>query len=102
MFPFEGLVIAYLAFFVLAAPFTRVERRMKVATAFGAASVAAGVYFATQILPPEARFWLGFLYVAIGYWIPVPLVPSRRGGAFEAWLQRTDMALRRKARAAPH
>jgi hypothetical protein len=97
MLPFEVLVIAYLAFFVLAALFARVERRMKMATALGAASIAAGVCIATQILPLEARLWLGFLYIAVGYWTPVPLVPARRGGAFEAWLRRSDETMRRRA-----
>jgi membrane-associated phospholipid phosphatase len=97
MVPFEGVAIAYLAFFVLAAPFARVARRTKMATSLVAASLAACVYVAAQVLPLEARLWLGFPYIAIGYWIPVPLVPSRRGGAFEAWLRRTDGAVRRNA-----
>jgi membrane-associated phospholipid phosphatase len=43
------------------------------------------------------RLCLPFLYFLLGYWIPVPLVPSRRGGAFEMWLRRSDDALRRRA-----
>ncbi len=94
MLPFEALVIAYLAFFVLAAPFARAARRKQVRTALGAASMAGAVYIVASAFPLDARLWLPFLYIAIGYWIPVGLVPSTRGGAFEAWLRRTDQVVR--------
>jgi membrane-associated phospholipid phosphatase len=97
MFPFEGLVIAYLAFFALVAPFTRVERRRRTRTAIAAASAAFAVFIASRVLPIEARLWLPFLYIVLGYWIPVPLVPSDGEGAFERWLRRTDAAVRRGA-----
>jgi membrane-associated phospholipid phosphatase len=92
--PFEILVIGYLIFFALAAPFARVARRKQVGTALAAASVAVTVYIVAHALPLEARLWLPFLYIAVGYWIPVALVPPARGGAFESWLRRTDETAR--------
>jgi membrane-associated phospholipid phosphatase len=97
MLPVERLVIAYLAFFAVAAPFARVERRRRARTAAIAASCAIAVYGVSQTLPMGARLCLPFLYFVLGYWIPVPLVPSGRGGAFEMWLRHSDEALRRRA-----
>jgi hypothetical protein len=94
MLPFEALVIGYLAFFVVAAPFARAARRKQVRTALGAALLAVAVYMVASVFPLEVRLWLPFLYIPLGYWIPVALVPSTRGGAFEAWLRRTDQAVR--------
>ena len=101
MLPFETLVVGYLAFFVLAAPFAHVERRKQASTALTAMSVAIAVFLAARTFPVDMRLWLGFLYIAIGYWIPVPLVPPARGGVFEGWLRRTDAALRRKVAHVP-
>jgi hypothetical protein len=101
MLPFERLVVVYLAFFALAAPLARVDRTRRTRTALAALSLAALVFGASRRLPIAARLWLPFLYIPIGYWIPVPLVPSRRGGAFEAWLIRTDGALRGAVDAMP-
>ena len=101
MLPFERLVIGYLAFFVLAAPFARVARRKQVGTAAGAAAAAVAVYIVARTFPIDARLWLAALYVALGYWIPVPLVPPGEGGAFEAWLRRTDEAVRRRVNSVP-
>jgi hypothetical protein len=101
MLPFERLVVVYLAFFALAAPFARVDRTRRTRTALAALSLAALVFSASRLLPIAARLWLPFLYIPIGYWIPVPLVPSQRGGAFEAWLIRTDGALRGAVNAMP-
>ena len=101
MQPFEAVVIVYLTFFAIAAPFARVAPLKRVAAAIGAAAMATGVYVVTQVLPIEIRLWLPFLYIAIGYWIPVPLVPSTTGGTFEAWLRRTDAALRRRVSRLP-
>jgi hypothetical protein len=97
MFPFEGLVIAYLIFFALIAPFTRVERRRRTRTAVAAGSLALAVFIASRVLPIEARLWLPFIYICLGYWIPVPLVSPRGEGAFEGWLRRTDAMVRRVA-----
>ena len=94
MLPFERLVVAYFAFFVLAALFAHDERPGWMRTALAAASLTLVVYGASRLLPVSARLWLPFLYLPIGYWIPVPLVPSSRGGGFEAWLIRTDAAMR--------
>src|SRR5215468_10963642 len=99
--PFERLVVAYLAFFALAALFADVEREKRTRTAAAAASLALAVYGASRLLPTAARLWLAFLYIPLGYWIPMPLVPPRRGGAFEAWLIRTDAALRGAVDAMP-
>jgi hypothetical protein len=101
MLPFERLVVAYLAFFALAALFAHGERWGRTRTALTATSLAIAVYGASRLLPIAARLWLPFLYIPIGYWIPVPLVPPRRGGAFEAWLVRTDDALRGAVDAIP-
>ncbi len=90
MHPFDALVIAYLAFFVVAALFARVSARRRVATAVGAAAIAVAIYVVVQVFPIHVRWWLPFLFIAIGYWIPVPLVPAARGGAFEGWLRHTD------------
>lgn len=98
---FEGLVIAYLTFFVLAAPFARVERRRWMGTAVTAGLCAVAVYAMSRAVPITVRLWLPFLYISLGYWIPVPLVSSRGGGAFEAWLRRSDEALRGIVRAMP-
>jgi membrane-associated phospholipid phosphatase len=101
MLPFEGLVIAYLIVFVVAAPFTGVERRRWARTAIVAGVAAIGVFTAVRTLPITARLWLPFLYIPLGYWIPVPLVPPRIGTAFEAWLRRSDVMLRQVALSVP-
>jgi membrane-associated phospholipid phosphatase len=81
--------------------FTDVERARQFRTALTALLCAAIVYGASRTLPVKARLWLPFLYIPLGYWIPVPLVPSHRGGAFEKWLVRSDEALRGLARTLP-
>jgi hypothetical protein len=81
--------------------FASVERGRRVRTAIVALLCAAAVYGIARMLPLTVRLWLPLLYIPLGYWIPVPLVPSRRGGAFEAWLRRSDEALRDRARALP-
>jgi membrane-associated phospholipid phosphatase len=96
MQPFEAVVIAYLVFFAVAALFARVTARTRAATAFVAASMAVAIYVVARTSPLELRLWLPFLYIAIGYWIPVPLVPRATGGAFELWLRRTDTVFWRK------
>jgi hypothetical protein len=101
MLPFEGLVIAYLAFFALAAPFAPVAGGRRAGTALAAIVCAAAIYTVTQTLPVVWRLWLPFLYIPLAYWIPVPLVPSRTGGAFESWLQRSEDALGGLVRALP-
>src|SRR5262245_49330844 len=101
MLPFEQLVVAYLTFFSIAAIFAHGERPRRTGTALVAASLTIAVYGASRALPIAARLWLPFLYIPLGYWIPVPLVPPRRGGAFEAWLIRTDAALRGAVDAMP-
>jgi membrane-associated phospholipid phosphatase len=97
MFPFERLVIGYLLFFTLIAPFTRVERRRRTRTAVAAGSLAFAVFLASRVLPIEGRLWLPFIYIGLGYWIPVPLVSADGDGAFEGWLRRTDAIVRRVA-----
>jgi membrane-associated phospholipid phosphatase len=99
--PFELFVVGYLAFFAVAAAFADVERPRRIRTALTALSCAALVYGASRTLPVTARLWLPFLYIPLGYWIPVPLVPSGRGSAFETWLIRSDDVLRGIARALP-
>jgi membrane-associated phospholipid phosphatase len=94
MQPFETLVVAYLAFFAAAALFARVAAGRRVIAAVSAASMATAVYVVAQACPLDVRLWLPFLYIAIGYWVPVPLVPTARGGAFEGWLRWTDAAVR--------
>jgi membrane-associated phospholipid phosphatase len=101
MLPVEGLVIAYLTFFAVVAPFASVDRRRRIRVAMIAAACAIAVYGASQALPTGTRLWLPFLYFVLGYWIPVPLVPAARGGAFETWLRRSDETLRRRAVALP-
>jgi hypothetical protein len=93
--PFEGLAIAYLGFFVFAAPFARVDRRHRVRTAILAAACIGAIILAVRLLPLGVRKWLPFLYLGLGYWIPVALVPPTRGGAFEAWLISSEEALGR-------
>src|SRR5262245_9219694 len=93
MQPFEVLVIAYLAFFTAASLFVRVAARTRLVTAIAAASMAVAVYVTARTLPLDVRLYLPFLYVAAGYWIPVPLVPPARGGGFEAWLRHTDVTV---------
>ena len=95
------MVIAYLAFFALAAPCARVARTQQIRTAVAAALAAGSVAAAMLTLPVAVRLWLPFLYIAVGYWIPVPLVSPRDGGSFEMWLRRTDTAARRNAFAPP-
>ena len=85
----------------MAAAFADVEPRQRIRTALTALSCAALVYGASRTLPVTARLWLAFLYIPLGYWIPVPLVPSHRGSAFERWLVRSDEALRGIVRALP-
>ena len=99
--PFELFVIGYLMFFAVAAAFADVDRPRRIRTALTALLCAVLVYGASRTLPVTPRLWLPFLYIPLGYWIPVPLVPSRRGGAFETWLVRSDDMLRGIARALP-
>src|SRR5262245_41213608 len=47
------------------------------------------------------RLWLPFPYIALAYWIPVPLVSQVDGGWFETWLRRTDATARRIGFAVP-
>jgi hypothetical protein len=94
--PFEAFVIAYLVFFMVAAPFTRAAARRRWAIAFVAGATAVAVYAVSRLCPLTGRLWLPFLYIAIGYWIPAPLVPPFSGGAFESWLRRNDAAVRKK------
>jgi membrane-associated phospholipid phosphatase len=101
MRPFEAVVIGYLAFFAVTALFSPVATRTRVAITLSAVSMAAAIYIVARAFPLEVRLWLPFLYIAIGYWIPVPLVPPARGGAFEAWLRHTDMAVRRTVNRVP-
>jgi len=99
--PFERFVVTYLVFFAVAALFANVDRRRQLRTSLTALLCAAIVYGASRTLPVTARLWLPFLYITLGYWIPVPLVPSRRGHAFERWLVRSDESLRGFAGALP-
>jgi membrane-associated phospholipid phosphatase len=99
--PFELLVVGYLAFFAVAAAFADVEPPRRMRTALAALSCAVLVYGASRTLPVTARLWLAFLYIPLGYWIPVPLVPLRQGSAFERWLVRSDEVLRGIAHALP-
>src|SRR5262245_3125960 len=96
MLPFERVIVGYLVFFIVVAPFSRVAMRKQAVTAIAAASMAVSIYFAARTFPLGARLWLGFLYIGIGYWIPFPLVPPARGTAFEMWLRRTDESIRLK------
>jgi hypothetical protein len=93
---FEAFVIAYLVFFAVAPLFARVSPRRRTTTAAAAASMAIALAIVARVLPLDVRLWLPFLYIAIGYWIPVPLVPLARGGTFEAWLRWTDAAVGRE------
>lgn len=101
MLAFEGVVIAYLAFFMAAAPVARVAPWKRLATAFAAGAAAVVVYTVSQVLPLEIRLWLPFLYIALGYWLPAALVPSFTGGAFESWLRHTDAVVRNKMGSVP-
>jgi membrane-associated phospholipid phosphatase len=94
LLPFEVLVVAYMALFAVVAPFANVARARRVCTAAIAGSIGVALIVAAPSLPIELRLGLPFLYISLGYWLPVPLVPSNRGGAFEAWLGRTDDAWR--------
>lgn len=101
MLPFERLVAAYLVFVAVTAPFANVERPHRIRVVLLAGACAISVYAASRALSLNARLWLPFLYIPLGYWIPVPLVPTERGGAFESWLRRSDEAARRFAVALP-
>jgi len=94
MLTFERLVLAYLAFFAVAAPLTRVERRRRAGTMLAATAGAVAVVLAARVVPLEARLALPFAYIAFGYWLPVALVQPAPRGALEAWLRRTDAAVR--------
>ena len=101
MLPFERVVVVYLIFFAVIAPFAKVERRRRFRTLLVAAACAIVVYITSRTLPTGARLGLPFLYLPLGYWIPVPLVPAARGGAFESWLSRSDEPFRQIAVALP-
>jgi hypothetical protein len=101
MRPFEAVVVAYLAFFAAAAVFARVSARKRVTTALVATSLAVAIYIVARTSPLELRLCLPFVYIAIGYWIPVPLVPRARGGPFELWLRRTDTVFWRQVGCIP-
>jgi membrane-associated phospholipid phosphatase len=97
MLAFERLVLAYLGLLVLAAPWTKVPRRRQVRAALATALAGAAVVIAARALSPDVRMWLPLIYVPLGYWLPAMLAPPAIGTAFEAWLVRTDDALRRYA-----
>jgi membrane-associated phospholipid phosphatase len=99
--PFELFVVGYLTFFAVAAAFADVGRKRRIRAALTALGCAALIYGAARTLPVTARLWLAFVYIPLGYWIPVPLVPVRRGSAFERWLVRSDEVLRGIALALP-
>jgi hypothetical protein len=101
MQPFERLVVAYLVILAAAAPFARVPRAQRMRTIAIAVSSAVAVQGASAFLPPDVRLWLAFLYIPLGYWVPVPLVPASRGGRFESWLRRSEDRLRNTRLRAP-
>jgi membrane-associated phospholipid phosphatase len=63
--------------------------------------MAIAIAIVARTCPLDVRSWLPFRYIGIGYWIPVPLVPPARGGAFEEWLRWTDAAVRRQTGRVP-
>ena len=77
------------------------EWKKRVRTAVFSLLGAIGVIVAASTLSEPMRLWLPFLYIAIGYWLPVPLVTSRGGGRFEVWLNSSDEAIRKQARPMP-
>src|SRR5262249_18954620 len=55
-----------------------------------AAAIFAGAIVAlSRVFYPDARLWLGHLYLIAGYWLPALLV-TRSPNRFEAWLRRTE------------
>ena len=88
-------------FFALVAPCVRVHWKKRVRTTAVGTAAAIGVVAAATMLSRPVRLWLPFVYIAVAYWLPVPLVTSRGGGGFEAWLKNTDEAIRKWARPMP-
>ncbi len=95
MIAFETLALAYFVAMGAAAPFASVSRAQR-AWALAAAIGMAGTITAASHLPTTARLWLGHLYLVMGYWLPVLLVPRPQGpggGRFESWLRQIDARL---------
>ena len=102
MHAFEAVVIAYLAFFAVAALFARVERRERVAhrdrrgvdggrdLRRGADVSAGGSALAAVPLHRDRLLDSGAARAV-----------AASGGAFEAWLRRTDAAVRRARAGVP-
>src|SRR5262245_23746620 len=74
---FEVVVLAYAAFFVIAAPLTDAPRVRRARVALTAGMLAVAMTIAMRWLPVGARLWLPLVYLPLGYWLPAPLVPAQ-------------------------
>ena len=100
MFAFEWLVLGYAATFTLVA--LAVARRPSRVRAM---AVALGLCVAVHVVARygtlDLRLFAPHLYLLVGYWLPGLVVHGRDVPAssrwFEAWLLRTDAALRPRA-----
>jgi mono/diheme cytochrome c family protein len=88
LFTFELVAAAYFGVLAVLSPVTGARRRWP-AAGIAAAILAGAIVAGSRVLGADARFWLGHLYLAAGYWLPALLV-TRSPGRFEAWLRRTE------------
>ena len=102
MFAFELLAVVYLVVLPGAVVLTGGARRPGTWRAMAAGTAfAAVIVIAVPLLSPAIRFWLGHLYLVVGYWIPA-LTPARSGETpFEQWLEASDAGWRPRRNAAP-
>ncbi|HEY7448658.1 MAG TPA: phosphatase PAP2 family protein [Vicinamibacterales bacterium] len=94
MFPSERLAVVYFSLFaaaVLVAP----GRLRRWRGFLGASGSAAGVILIASMASITARMWLCHAYLVAGYWLPAVLVSAASSPAFESWLQRSDLHVRR-------
>lgn len=105
MLTFEALALVYCLALAAAALLLRASRPAWGRAALLSAGVAVIIATTSRTLGPEARGWLGHLYLVAGYWLPALLTGDLEAGAgetpFEAWLARGDARLRGRGMSLP-
>ena len=98
---FEQLAGGYFLLIALLGPLSGAPPRRAVTVSLTAIGLAAAIVAVTHLLSVDARAWIGHVYLVAGYWLPAHLV-ARPPGAFDAWLQKTEVAAARALRFRGH
>jgi membrane-associated phospholipid phosphatase len=101
LYSYEWLVVAYFIALAGVAPFTNAKRGKKWRALLLSSSIIVLVVAGSRGWSAGVRAWLPHVYLLGGYWIPALLAPATPDPAFEAWLLRTEAALRRYTIKAP-